>query len=363
MPTRRLPSRPSLDHLKHQARDLIADHRARLPAACQRIREFHPRFSQATDEVIGAASLTLADAQLAIAREYGFASWARLRAHVGDPDRPDLDRPLHERIDDPAFRHALTLLDDGDVDGLRACLAANPELIRRRISFEGQNYFRNPSLLQFVAENPVRHDGLPPTIVDVTRVILDAGASELRADLDETLRLVCSGRVARECGVQRPLIDLLCARGADPNAAILTTLAHGELDAVAALRARGARLTLAVAAGCGDLDQARRLLAGARASERHIALALAAQHGHADIVRLLLDAGEAPSRYNPVGFHAHSTPLHQAALAGHVDVVRLLVQGGARLDLRDNHYRGTAADWADHAGHSEIAEYLRRGIG
>jgi hypothetical protein len=29
MPTKRLPSRPDLDHLKHQAKDLLADFRAR----------------------------------------------------------------------------------------------------------------------------------------------------------------------------------------------------------------------------------------------------------------------------------------------------------------------------------------------
>jgi ankyrin repeat protein len=65
------------------------------------------------------------------------------------------------------------------------------------------------------------------------------------------------------------------------------------------------------------------------------------------------------SARNPVGFHAHSTPLHQAAFAGHFDVVRMLVERGARLDLKDILYDGTAADWAEHAGRDEIAEYLR----
>jgi hypothetical protein len=36
-----------------------------------------------------------------------------------------------------------------------------------------------------------------------------------------------------------------------------------------------------------------------------------------EIVRLLLDAGEDPNRYNPVGGHSHTTPLHQAAGGGH----------------------------------------------
>jgi ankyrin repeat protein len=86
---------------------------------------------------------------------------------------------------------------------------------------------------------------------------------------------------------------------------------------------------------------------------------LAAQLGQVEIVRLLLEAGEDPNRYNPQGNHGHSTPLHQAALAGHEAVVRLLVERGARLDIRDTIYNGTALGWALHADRAQIAEYLR----
>ena len=78
-------------------------------------------------------------------------------------------------------------------------------------------------------------------------------------------------------------------------------------------------------------------LPAADGEQRQLALALATQHGHAEVVASLLDAGVDPNRYNPVGAHAHSTPLHQAALSGHLDVVRLLVERGARLDIRDIH--------------------------
>ena len=79
MPVRALPSKPSLDHLKYQAKDLLRDHVRRDLGAAQRIREFHPRFTGATDAEIFNAHLRLSAAQLAIAREYGFPSWARLK--------------------------------------------------------------------------------------------------------------------------------------------------------------------------------------------------------------------------------------------------------------------------------------------
>ena len=55
-----LPAKPSLDHLRRQARDLLRAARAGDTTAAGRIRAV-------------ADALTLASAQLAVAREYGFA--------------------------------------------------------------------------------------------------------------------------------------------------------------------------------------------------------------------------------------------------------------------------------------------------
>jgi len=358
MPVRPLPSKPNLDHLRYQAKDLLKGHAARSPQVAQLLREFHPRFARALDAEVFGAKLSLSDARLAVAREHGFSSWARLKRHIETPTLSDrLDLKHHGRIEDDKFRRAVDLLDAGDVDGLRAFLKGHPGLVRQHVLFEGGNYFHSPTLLEFVAENPIRHGRLPANIVDVARVILEAGPD--LASRNEALMLVATGSVVRECKVQIPLIDLLCDYGAEPGSAARAAAVLDEHDSVHALIRRGAKVDLPVAAALGRVAESTRLLATANAEERHLALALAAQFGHVEIARLLLDAGEDPDRYNPPGGHSHATPLHQAAGIGHKSVVILLVERGARLDLKDVLWHATPAEWAGHEGKTEIEKYLR----
>jgi len=286
MPVKPLPPNPDLDHLKHQAKDLIRAHAARDPQVAQRIREFHPRFAKAPDDDIFTASFPLNDAQRTIARERGFSTWARLKRRVERPTRvDDLTLPHHERIDDPNFRRAVDLLDAGDVEGLRAHLNAHPQLVRQHVLFEGGNYFRNPTLIEFIAENPIRRGALPANVAAVARLILDAGARNDQSAMDNALGLVCSGCVPRQCGVQIPLIDLLCAYGADPAKAV--PAAFGEFEAVHALIRHGAQMTVAVAAALGRTADVRNLLPAASGDDRHRALALGSQFGHTEVAHNL----------------------------------------------------------------------------
>lgn len=358
MPVRRLPANPNLNHLKYQAKDVLKALKARDLGAAQLVREFHPRFRKSSDAGIFAAQLRLSDAQLTIAREAGFPSWSRLKRHIEKPTLTDrLDLPHHERIEDHAFRRAVDLIDAGDAAGLRAYLRQHPKLARQHVVFEGWNYFHNPSLLEFVAENPARQGKLPKDIVEVAKVILDTGVEQ--SALNETLMLVSTGSVPRECRVQVALIDLLCNRHADPNSAAHAAALHGETEALHALIGRGAQIDLPLAAALGRMDDFRRLLPSADAESRHLALALASQYGQVESVRLLLEAGEDPNRFNPVGGHSHTTPLHQAAGAGYEELVRLLLEHGAKLDIRDVLWHGTPADWARYAGRTELEAYLR----
>jgi len=88
VPVRELPGDPSLEHLKNQARDLQQRVRSGDPDAVAAVREFHPRLADAAVNGLELARFALTAAQLVIARQYGFGSWARLRRHVAVVIRP-----------------------------------------------------------------------------------------------------------------------------------------------------------------------------------------------------------------------------------------------------------------------------------
>src|SRR5260370_8956237 len=71
---RHFPVRPNLDQLKHQAKDLLRAIRQGDPAAVAELRKHHPKPTKASDP----KAVQLADAQAALARSYGLASWPRL---------------------------------------------------------------------------------------------------------------------------------------------------------------------------------------------------------------------------------------------------------------------------------------------
>jgi ankyrin repeat protein len=211
----------------------------------------------------------------------------------------------------------------------------------------------------------------PGNAVEVASLLLDSGAEpDALADMYDnqctTLSMLVSSSPPADAGLQAPLAETLLDHGAQLDgpgsnwqSAIETALAFGHQETAQALARRVKYLEdLAVAAGLGRVEEVKRLLPSANPLARHTALALAAQHGQLEVVRLLLDAGEDPNRYNPEGFHAHSTPLHQAVWAEHADVVRLLVERGARLDMRDTVYDATPLDWAMYGRKTAIAEFL-----
>jgi hypothetical protein len=84
-PTRTLPGAACLEHLRKQAKDLQRDHLSRRAAALRRIRTHLPKLSGARLPDIIAAVISRTDAQLVVAREYGFSSWPHLVEAMGPP--------------------------------------------------------------------------------------------------------------------------------------------------------------------------------------------------------------------------------------------------------------------------------------
>lgn len=77
-----LPARPNLDHLRHQAKSLMKALAAGEAEAFETLRAHLPAARGLDRAQISAAGFRLADAQSAVARKNGFASWPQLAHHV-----------------------------------------------------------------------------------------------------------------------------------------------------------------------------------------------------------------------------------------------------------------------------------------
>lgn len=264
---------------------------------------------------------------------------------------------------DALFREAVAAIDAGDLPALDALLATHPGLAHDRLDAPGawlrdvvggalDGFFERPYLLWFVAEDPVRNGTLPANIAEVAQAIIDAarraGSGKLQEQLDYALRLVSWSWIARQCGVQIALIDVLVDAGASPEGNPNNALVNGNLEAAAHLVARGATLTLATAMCLGRWDEADALLLTSTPARKQFALVLSALRGRAEAVRRLLEAGADPNAPCP-DLYSHATPLHHAVSSGSFDAVQALVEAGAKLDTPDTAYHGTPLGWALYA--------------
>ncbi|MGC2618312.1 MAG: hypothetical protein WA414_04670, partial [Acidobacteriaceae bacterium] len=78
MPDRTLPDHPNLEQYKKQAKELAHACAAGDPAAVARIRKHHPRLRTLPEST----PVSLADAQLVLAREHNFESWPKFAHHI-----------------------------------------------------------------------------------------------------------------------------------------------------------------------------------------------------------------------------------------------------------------------------------------
>jgi ankyrin repeat protein len=377
-----LPAAPSVEQLRKQAKDLARAHRAGDPAAVFRVRAAHPH---------PAEPLKLSDAQLVIAREHGFPSWARLRAYV---DRiathgPRLQHAYREELDYYEGRAygLLASAEDGTAGAVAAFARHDAPLTQKgaQLVVAREHGFASwPALRRHVAG--LRDSGEP--FARAYRAVEAQDVEGLQRLLDRFPELVSAqgtngndllGMAAATCDER--LVETLLTRGADiarPNAHGWTPLhqaAYSDLPLMAQIlleaeapldaSARGDGGTpLVVALFWGNCTTAE-LLARHSVDPRN--LRTAAGLGRLDLLdelvspdgRLAPAAGAHRGFYRPhSGFPAWrpsddpqevlDEALSWAARNGRVDAGEMLVARGAALDA--DVYRGTALAWAAACG-------------
>lgn len=357
MPTRRLPSDPNREHLQKQAKQLRRRARAGEPRAVALVREFHPRY-------VAPAELSLADAQLVLARSYGFPSWPRLAeylAQVARHTRAPHRSPARESGPDQLLRLACLTYGHEDtparLDEARRLLAARPELATANIhtiavtgevasaaaaladdpasaNAEG-GPFDWPPLLYLAFS---RLDGPDP--LGVARLLLAHGADPNAGYLWEGLPspfTALTGAFGGGDSGQPPhrqalaLARLLLEAGADPNDS--QALYHLAFAGPGEDRNDWLELLLAHGLGRGDGGPWHRRMAPLHPTPAQLlqdALLHAAAEGLPERVRLLLAAGvdvrglgtEHPGM-------AGRNAFQQAMLSGNVEIAELLRAGSA----------------------------------
>lgn len=80
--TKKLPARPNLEHLRSQAKTLLARMREGDDAAARVFSRHLPEAKDLTPKQVRVAGFRLADAQAAVARQSGFAAWPGLARYV-----------------------------------------------------------------------------------------------------------------------------------------------------------------------------------------------------------------------------------------------------------------------------------------
>jgi ankyrin repeat protein len=367
VPIRGLPGNANLEQLKKGSKSFQRAVRAGDPGAAHVVNEFHPRLASAAPGSAELQAFTRADAQLVVARQFGFPSWPKLKAHLelverysrspheqpvggpltdqnaivdeflrlacltyGDDERSRLDRAeaLLAEHGWLARANIHTIAATGDVDAARQLLGRD----RSQASLAGGPHRWEPLL--YLAYARVR-SGPGSDALEVARLLLENGADPNAGYLWEGLippftaltgALGGGGALPlhpRELALARLLLEA----GADPN--------DGQ-----ALYNRGpdpeegwVDLLLELGLGTGDGGPWRRLLGERQDSPRQMVedlLMSAAGHGYTERIRKLLARGVDPAgRGSRHPIYRGRSPVQEAALAGHLDIIELLVAAGA----------------------------------
>ena len=386
LPHRRLPERPSLEQLRKQAKEYLDTLRA------------------------GDPSTSLAAAQHALAREYGFESWPKLVHHV------ESMQPAHRMLQPAELKSDRKLMWSpgrgtdvwalfqacaaGDLKGVRALIAKDPSLARAHYEYRKPLYFAVRENRIDVARFLLEHDRNPIDLWvddDPFEIARDRGYTEMERMLADTLEARFNASPKGEplalalrdhdLNRMRALLDAqpeLIAKGDQKsNQPIHWATMTRQLDAIDELLRRGADINAQRIDGArpihlttGDYfyrgwrDVPRswpvtpaQVMARLKARGALIDMPTACHTGDIERVRELLR--QDPSLANKIGeyegyYLGAGAPLSNAAAVGRMDIVQLLLEHGADPNLPEEQIApwGKALYSAVHHGHYEIAKLL-----
>jgi ankyrin repeat protein len=391
-----------VDWIADRARGLLITRLSAGPAALEQIREWHPRFADASDDDIRSSPFTEEDARIVYAREHGFATWQELADRV--------EAIQQGRAEEP-FRAAFQAIEAQNFSSFEKLLREHPEIVKAR----GTN---GNTLLNLVGSRKCE--------MRFTDALLTAGADPNEGNdrgwtplhqagygnqVELAARLIAAGAnpeleahgaggtplIAALFWGHREVADFLATQSVAPGnlrvAAGLGNLAMVEdcfaKDGKLAKHAGAARGFYRPHSGFPDwkpsndpqeiLDEAlvwaaksnrvgvfeRLIRAGARIDAdpyRGTALIWAAVGNHAEAVNWLIDHGANVNQKATFGGLSHGqgiTALHLAAQYGHLEMVKLLVSRGADIKIKEDLYNADAAGAGEYFGHHAVRDYLR----
>ena len=383
-----LPSHPNLEWLRKTAKQRLAELRAADPRA------------------------KLADAQRAVAREYGFPSWRKLKAHVEAATSQPAPPP--QPTADEIVKAFFGLVGAGRIDDVRAVLDATPQMVNAvgphpfwggrpqalHLAIEGGRRDLFDLLLERGADvngSNDQYDHWSPLMLAMNRdraamrdELLRRGA---RIGLIEALMMADDSRVDAILDTSglpaitpnggsilafartTYAIDRLIALGSSTDAK--DRWGSTPLDAMSRLGARGTPLVshmIARGIPASPKEYARlgdlKTLAAMAANDPEVihidgVMMGAVDFRHYALVEWLLAHG-ANVNARTEG-QSHHTPLHSAAWNGDLRMAQLLIAAGANTSLLDEEHEGTPLQWAEVSERvtnnpkcSEVAKFLQK---
>jgi len=288
VPTRRMREHPDFDQLKRQAKELLRKVAAGNASALAEVNAYY----QGAD----VSRFALHDAQLVLARSYGFESWPKMKAFV----------------DGVTVRRLADAVQDGDFAQVQKMLKSRPEIADLTMSYGDE---RRPIHLAVMERQP-----------EMVRLLMRHGANA-RAGIYPHRDATKAWTIAQE-------------RGYDDIVAIIEEEEHrrGEAEAIPEAEPTGNEAArTAVATGQFEWLRARqaegRLTNDVRWSGGGL-LTVAVQHNQPEVLALLLNFGFDPDERVSSGegdwiAYSQGYPLWHCAALGRREMAELLLQHGA----------------------------------